>query len=510
MIPVSKKSKTGQFNSKDRFSDLPDFIIHHIISYLGTKEAYRTSVLSKRWTQISATNPVLEFHHYRFSRGTTAALLEYIDIRMQKYSKENFRIKTLTLAFPNSCIEFACKVDEWLGIAARNRVEKFVLTSVADYKLPQILFSARSLRILECTKVEIPYYESIDLASLESLELCDVVIEERMLCHIVKSCLLLKDLRLSDCSGFKSIVIPQCSKLELLDISETLPTDGRVILETSSLKVFCYIPKHSNRANPWPITSKGGLLRNLRFINIATVDITDEVFAKLLPELTSLENLVFWGCHKLTSIIISSTQIKDIRFNDCCSLCDVLIDAPSLINFKFNGELDSSLCITIRSEASCNVSFHTLPVYLDTDGFFKLKKVLAGINNCNVLKLLLLKESIKNNCDDVEFDEEAVRNADLGPPCVIRKLKLTLSSWILSKSSLSALLDGLFWTCHLDIISLRVHLRSYSLTIPDLISKLEDMTKCWRHPLKRVEVEGANCSNLLVLRKLDVQLRLYW
>ncbi|KAH9625761.1 hypothetical protein KSS87_001317 [Heliosperma pusillum] len=491
MTPNLKKSKTGQLDSKDRFSDLPDFILHHIISYLGTKEAYRTSVLSKRWNQISVTNPVLEFHHYGFSYGTTAALLEYIDIRMQKHLKENLLIKTLTLAFPKSCIEFACKVDEWLGIAVRNQVEKFVLTSVADYKLPQILFSAKLLRSLECSKVEIPYYASIDLPSLESLELCDVVIEERMLCHIVMSCLLLKDLRLSDCCGFKSIVIPQCSKLELLDISETLPTDGRVVLETSSLKVFCYVPKHSNHGhNPWPITSKGGSLRNLRFINIASVDITDEAFAELLPELMSLENLVFWGCQTLTSIILSSTQIKDIRLNDCRSLCDVLIDAPSLTKFKFNGELDSSLSITIRSQASCNISFHTLPLYLNTDGFFTLKKTLSGLNGCNVLKLVLLKETPENDCDDIEFDEEEVRNADLGPPCVIRQLKLTLSSLVLSKSSVSALLDGLFWTCHPDIISLRVHLRSYSLTIEDLMSKLENMAKCWRHPLKRVEVEA--------------------
>ncbi|KAH9620332.1 hypothetical protein KSS87_007847, partial [Heliosperma pusillum] len=495
MIPNSKKPKTGQLNSNDRFSDLPDFIIHHIISYLGTKEAHRTSVLSKRWTQISATNPVLEFQHYGFSYGT-------IDIRMQKHSKENLRIKTLTLAFPENHVKLACKVDEWLGIAARNKVEKFVLTSVADYKLPEILFSAKSLRSLNCSKVEIPYYKSIDLASLESLELCYVVIEERMLCQIVKSCLLLKDLRLSDCSGFKSIVIPRSSKLEMLDISETLPVDGRVILETSSLREFSYTPKSfSHHKTPWPITLKGGSLRNLRYIFMASVDITDEAFAELLPELTSLENLVFWGCHSLTSIVISNTQIKDIRFNDCCSLCDVLIDAPSLRKFKFNGELDSPLSITIRSQASCNISFHTLPVYLDTDGFIQFKKVLTGLNDCNVLKVLLLKETLENDCDDIEFDEEEVRNADLGPPCVIRKLKLTFSSWILSKSSLSALLNGLFWTCHPDIISLRVHLISYSLTIEvwlsflflslsdDLMSELEDMAKCWRHPLKRVEVE---------------------
>ncbi|XP_074302884.1 F-box/FBD/LRR-repeat protein At1g16930-like [Silene latifolia] len=169
MVPDCKKSKPGQLNSRDRLSDLPDFIIHHIISYLGTKEAYRTSVLSKRWTQISATSPVLEFRHNNFSNGDTARLLEYIDARMQRYSKENLRILTLELKFPTTDLELACKFDEWLDIAVQNQVAKFDFTGPANsnYKVPQILFSAKSLRRLDCSKVKIPYYEAVDLVSLE-------------------------------------------------------------------------------------------------------------------------------------------------------------------------------------------------------------------------------------------------------------------------------------------------------------------------------------------------------
>ncbi|XP_074302908.1 FBD-associated F-box protein At4g10400-like [Silene latifolia] len=532
MIPDCKKSKPGQLNSRDRLSDLPDFIIHHIISYLGTKEAYRTSVLSKRWTQISATSPVLEFHHNNISNGDTARLLEYIDARMQRYSKENLRILTLELKFPTTDLELACKFDEWLEIAVQNQVAKFDFTGPANsnYKVPQILFSSKSLRRLDCSKVKIPYYEAVDLVSLEYLGLSDVVVDERMLFHMVSSCLLLTELSISDCSGFKNLVIPRCSKLEFLDIDRTLPVDGRVILETSSLRKFQYIPKDSNDyENPWPIISNGGLLRNLRFVSVSSLSITDEALAELLPELASLENLVFWGCHMLTSIKISNTQLKEICLHDCYTLLDIVIDAPSLKKFKFDGEIDPSLSITITSQADCSIYIYTMPCYFDTDRFLRLKKLLTGLNSCNILKILLLDElstevsqfanKLAYNCldyeliftlaqtlmivflksrgDDIEFDEEESGNADLGPPCDIRELKLTLLYWDLSISSLSALVNGLFWTCHPDIMSLRVDLGRHNLTVKPLLRKLEGMVKCFKHPLKRIEVEGVNCSDFL-------------
>ncbi|KAH9620336.1 hypothetical protein KSS87_007851, partial [Heliosperma pusillum] len=112
MKPVCEETVSGQLNTVDRLSDLPDFIVHHIISFLDTREAYRTSILSKRWAYISATNPILEFHFYwkpnksydsRYwpSKEVAARLVEYIDTRMQKYAKENLRVRTLRLTFPN-------------------------------------------------------------------------------------------------------------------------------------------------------------------------------------------------------------------------------------------------------------------------------------------------------------------------------------------------------------------------------------------------------------------------
>ncbi|XP_074284623.1 uncharacterized protein LOC141609473 [Silene latifolia] len=428
---------------------------------------------------------------------------------MQRYSKENLPITTLRLDLPATDLPLGCKVDEWLEIAVRNQVAEINLEGPADYKLPRFLFCANSLRDLHFSNVEIPYYEDVDLVSLESLVLGDVVVEERMLFHIVSSCLNLKDLCISFCPGLKKLVIPRHSKLEYLYIEGDVPLDGGVILETSSLRSFKY---NIQDENPWPIISNHGLLRNLRHLLVTCLSITGEDLAKLLQEeLTSLEKLEFIGCQIPSSFKISHTQLKQICLYDCDNLLNVVIDAPNLNKFKFHGEIEPPLSITIHSQASCTIHVHTMARYFDTDGFFILKKLLKGLNSCNVLKLFLFDDECDESSeydddDDDDNDEEESRNAELGPPCDIGELKLNLSYCDFSSSSLSAFLNGLFWTCRPTIISLRVESDHHKLKVEPLLNKLADMVKCLEHPLKRIEVEETNNDS----QYLDVQLRLCW
>ncbi|KAJ3690763.1 hypothetical protein LUZ61_019927 [Rhynchospora tenuis] len=51
----------------DRISELHDSIITHILSYLPTKEAVQTQRLSKRWRNVWAFVPVLDFDNGNFS-----------------------------------------------------------------------------------------------------------------------------------------------------------------------------------------------------------------------------------------------------------------------------------------------------------------------------------------------------------------------------------------------------------------------------------------------------------
>ncbi|XP_074284602.1 uncharacterized protein LOC141609452 [Silene latifolia] len=115
---------------------------------------------------------------------------------------------------------------------------------------------------------------------------------------------------------------------------------------------------------------------------------------------------------------------------------------------------------------------------------------------------------MKPVCDDIKFDEEELGDVNFGPPRNITELKLGLNYW--TRSSVSGFLNGIFWTCHPEIISFRIRSEDPDLMIQLFTSELEDMVNCLKHPLKRVEFPDANCSNILKSKKVVVQLRLHW
>ena len=63
------KAKKKKFRKKQNanksgkgINNLPDPILQHILSYLSTKEAVRTSILSKRWKYLWTSIPKIDFN----------------------------------------------------------------------------------------------------------------------------------------------------------------------------------------------------------------------------------------------------------------------------------------------------------------------------------------------------------------------------------------------------------------------------------------------------------------
>ncbi|XP_074281952.1 uncharacterized protein LOC141606644 [Silene latifolia] len=140
---------------------------------------------------------------------------------------------------------------------------------------------------------------------------------------------------------------------------------------------------------------------------------------------------------------------------------------------------------------------------------------MTGLRSCNALKISLTTSLHQSVCDNIKFNEEELGDVNLGPPRDITELKLTLYHLKLSRSSVSAFLNGIFWTCRPDIISFRFHFLPFLIEDPGLMiqlftSELEDMVNCWKHPLKRIEFPDANCSNIHKSEKVDIQWRLHW
>jgi hypothetical protein len=67
MIPPEKRAKHDNEENQDRFSDLPDCVILRILSFLNSKNAVQTCVLSTRWKHRWKHIPSLILHSSKFS-----------------------------------------------------------------------------------------------------------------------------------------------------------------------------------------------------------------------------------------------------------------------------------------------------------------------------------------------------------------------------------------------------------------------------------------------------------
>ncbi|GLT47451.1 hypothetical protein SLA2020_211490 [Shorea laevis] len=60
------KRRRKNVGGVDRFSNLPESIIHRIMSLLSPEEVVGTTVLSKKWYHFKASYPVLKFKEIKF------------------------------------------------------------------------------------------------------------------------------------------------------------------------------------------------------------------------------------------------------------------------------------------------------------------------------------------------------------------------------------------------------------------------------------------------------------
>ncbi|CAN1299836.1 Putative F-box/LRR-repeat protein At3g28410 [Linum perenne] len=163
-ISESKLNKAARScriqDSTDRLSYLPDSVLHHILSFLDTRSAVQTSVLSRQWRGAWKHVPVINIHYDSF---------EYI----RNYeSFEGFVDKVLSLRYPLSLT----KVIFVGGVDFFEEREEALVARIIKYALSH---GTQHLAIdqhsnWDCGNKKYPFsdmFGSIDDCSLKTLEL---------------------------------------------------------------------------------------------------------------------------------------------------------------------------------------------------------------------------------------------------------------------------------------------------------------------------------------------------
>ncbi|KAI3962609.1 hypothetical protein MKW98_008476 [Papaver atlanticum] len=150
-------------SEEDRISNLPDSLIHHIQSFIDTKFAVQTCLLSKRWRYIWTSIPVLNFCHHRESDDDedcddegdklTNRFITFVDkvlsLRDNNSDIQRFHLES-SLCYTGWNDLYGC-IKRWVTAAVSHNVQELHIEAKPDedFEIPLCLYTCESLTKLD-------------------------------------------------------------------------------------------------------------------------------------------------------------------------------------------------------------------------------------------------------------------------------------------------------------------------------------------------------------------------
>ncbi|XP_038688529.1 F-box/LRR-repeat protein At4g14103-like isoform X2 [Tripterygium wilfordii] len=129
-LPSMKQQKTIEgpkvSDDKDRISQLPDSLLHHILSFLPTKDAVMTCVLSTRWQDLWMSVTNLDFKCYGYYKKEDKSNNSFTNFVERVLLFHSSNIIRFCLDYGDSLD--ASRVNSWISAAVRRRVQEFRLS----------------------------------------------------------------------------------------------------------------------------------------------------------------------------------------------------------------------------------------------------------------------------------------------------------------------------------------------------------------------------------------------
>ncbi|KVH91389.1 F-box domain, cyclin-like protein [Cynara cardunculus var. scolymus] len=211
---------------EDRISNLPDEIIHQILSFLDMKFAIQTSTLSKKWKHIWTSMPYLKFNSQVFH--TMPQFAKFVK-HVLSHRNQRIEASAVDLTFTGAPNQFV--VRSILNYAYSHNVKQLTVIWLTKKVLefPQSLFRSQTLKHLTLATNEqsvigrsIPTY-AWDFPALETLNLSNMQFgyNKDEILNPFSKCANLKDLTLHRFTmnylDIFHICAPQLSNLTITD-----------------------------------------------------------------------------------------------------------------------------------------------------------------------------------------------------------------------------------------------------------------------------------------------------
>jgi hypothetical protein len=172
--PTTKKVKLSESEIKDRLSDLTDCVILHILSFLNTKDAVQTCILSPRYKDLWKRVPALVLHStdFRTYKKFTKFVSKVLSLRDSSISLHALECSK------SGCIEPRL-LKKVVNYAISHNVQELKLSYLCDIELiSNSIFSCETLTCLKLSayprkdiKEKTLFPKSLNLPALTILHL---------------------------------------------------------------------------------------------------------------------------------------------------------------------------------------------------------------------------------------------------------------------------------------------------------------------------------------------------
>ncbi|KAL7249352.1 hypothetical protein ACSBR1_011501 [Camellia fascicularis] len=305
---------------EDQISNLPDCILHHILSFLPTKDVVATCLLSTRWKYLWSSVPILDFDDSLLYSSEVNDLyppemtcfmnfVERVLLFHDGSSMKKFRLSCRV------CFN-ASRIHAWVSAAIKHKVQELDLCLFVEepFILPCCVFCCESLTAVKIEMncvLELP--TCVSFPRLKTLYLALVTfLDDDSTQKLLSSCPVLQELTILDCDWMNlkriSVSIPTLKSLTIDDLPYFGSADE---LNGCQIKI--------DAANLIFLTYSGYLLNEIFLFNLSSLvnaSIYVPIMCERQKEIAYRAVNLLRGLNSVKSMRISTGAIESLFLAD--------------------------------------------------------------------------------------------------------------------------------------------------------------------------------------------------
>lgn len=310
--------------------------------------------------------------------------------------------------------------------------------------------------------------------------------DEQAIRQLISSCPLIEDLKIASCGGLQKLHVSGLANLHRLQVTCCYDL-RRIEIDAPSLQNLVY--RHYGKLQCDMVLTPCEFLRELI---LHDPHIKNYFLQNLVSGSPNLERLEI-DFTRLQRIEISHHQLKrlELKLTGLQREAKLKIDAPNLQSFRYLGyRMPLTSTISSMNTSSLREAEIHFRNSNDYSHFFipQLKEFFEKSKHCQVINLL------------IKSKEELIIPRKLRPilsPPVYDIKHLYLTVWYCSR--FQYIIDRMLWMCHPQTLSIQSGTNARFLKV--LYNKFRNKeenpkcctscpTKCWRHYLEDVQIDG--------------------